>query len=194
VLLDVRAGAHDPASFERAVSAAASVVMLGASRGELVRLVTTDGRDSGFVSAGERIDELLDQLAGVGPSGSGSLTGAAAALGRTATGRLVVCVGSLDAVEHGGLARATDRFGLAVLVATGRLVPSSATGGPVVVAWDGRSDPAVTWRGALATVRGPGGTPAPVPARQAGRVSGPVADRVAGRAPGLSGAGHGGDR
>lgn len=155
VLLDLRAGQHDPDSFERAVSAAASVLMLGAARGELVRLVTTDGRDSGFVAAGERIDELLDQLAGVHPSGTGSLTGAAASLARTATGRLVVCVGSLDAVEHGGLVRATDRFGLSVLLVAGRLVPST-TGGPVVVTWDGSSDPAVAWERALSSLRGPG--------------------------------------
>ena len=62
VLLDLRAGI-DEAAFERAVSAAASVVQLVSRRDELVRLVTTSGADSGFVPAAEQLDELLDRLA-----------------------------------------------------------------------------------------------------------------------------------
>ena len=50
VLLDLRAGPDD-SSFERAVSAAASVVQLAARRDELVRLATTGDVDAAFVPA-----------------------------------------------------------------------------------------------------------------------------------------------
>ena len=151
VLLDLRRSAYasaggapyegtgDPAAddaFERAVSAAASVIVLSARQGELVRLVTTDGDDSGFGGAAELADELLDRLASVEPGGGGSLTGAAARLARTASGRLVVATGLLGADEHGGLATRTHRYGLRVLVAT-RPGVEPVRGGPAVVSWDG---------------------------------------------------------
>jgi len=73
VLLDARATSHTGASFERAVSWAASLVQLAATRGELVRLVTTapsTGRrgsrsDSELqvVSAREHLDTFMDRLA-----------------------------------------------------------------------------------------------------------------------------------
>ncbi|MFZ4518800.1 MAG: DUF58 domain-containing protein [Microthrixaceae bacterium] len=126
----------DEDAFERAVSAAASVIMLSARQGELVRLVTTDGDDSGFGGAGELADELLDRLAAVTPRGAGSLTGAAARLARTASGRLVVATGLLGADEHGGLAARTHRYGLRVVIAT-RPGVEPVPGGPALVRWDG---------------------------------------------------------
>jgi uncharacterized protein (DUF58 family) len=158
VLLDVRAAAHDAESFERSVSAAASVIVLGSGRGEFVRLVTTDGRDSGFVGAWDRADELLDRLAGIEPTGQGSLTATIAQLGRTASGRLVACVGALDAVEHAGLARGSRRFGLAVLVASSRVVASPGPG-PVLVTDDGSVDLPRAWDAAAASLRTVVGAP-----------------------------------
>jgi uncharacterized protein (DUF58 family) len=151
IVLDVRAGQHDTDSFERAVSAAASVVALAASHGEYVRLVTTDGRDSGFVAAWDRADELLDQLAVVEPAARASLTATTARLSRGASGRLVVCVGALDAVEGTGLLRMTRAFGLAVVVATRPPVPAPGVGGPALVVFDEGDDLATAWlRGATA--------------------------------------------
>ena len=149
VLLDVRRGAHDDASFERAVSAAASVVVMAARRQELVRLVTTAGDDSGFVPAGDRVDQLMDRLAEVGVDSRGSLTGTVAHLARRPTGRLVTCVGNLEASEHGGLVDGSRRFGLHVLVVTGRLVTSETVIGPPVVLWDGTTDLATAWAGTV---------------------------------------------
>ncbi len=54
-------------AFERAVSAAASVVQLVADRDEQVRLVCTDGTDTGFLAASEHLDDLMDLLATVEP-------------------------------------------------------------------------------------------------------------------------------
>ncbi len=145
VLVDVRRSAHDEDSFERTVSAAASVVMLAARRNELVRLITTGGSDSGFVPARDRLDELMDRFAELAPDSQGSLTGSVAHLARRPSGRLVTCVGNLEAAEHGGLVRGSRRFGLHVLVVTGRLVASDALGASVVVAWDGRTDLGRAW-------------------------------------------------
>ncbi len=62
VLLDVRASAADPATFERMVSAAASIVVACRERGDRVRLVTTEGVDhAADTSAG--CDAILDLLA-----------------------------------------------------------------------------------------------------------------------------------
>lgn len=100
VVLDTRPGHHHDDGFERAVSAAASVLDLTASRGELCRLVTTDGRDSGFIADRHGLDAAMDLLAGLQPR-EGSITGT--------TRRLAV-----------------DRVGGALVSVVGRLPPSEA--------------------------------------------------------------------
>jgi len=155
VALDIRRTAHDGRTFERTVSAAASVVSMAAARNELVRLVTSGGDDSGFVPARDRVDELMDRLAEVGPDSRGSLTGTVAHLARRPTGRLVTCVGNLEASEHGGLVRGARLFGLHVLVVTGRLVASDAPGGPAVVVWGDDDDLTRAWQEGLAAVPSP---------------------------------------
>ena len=111
VLVDLRAAAHDDRSFERAVTAAASVVELAASRDELVRLVTTGGADSGFVPAVAELDELMDRLAVMdtdpGPHRGDQLIATLEHLRRSQVGRAVVCAGWLD----GAAAAALDAFG-----------------------------------------------------------------------------------
>lgn len=66
VVLDMTADATDQQAFERAVSAAASIVGLAARRDEQVRLICTDGSDTGFLAAAEHLDDLMDLLAMVG--------------------------------------------------------------------------------------------------------------------------------
>jgi hypothetical protein len=60
VLLDVRRATHDAASFEGAVSAAASIVTANSERRDLIRLATTDGADSGFGSGSVHVQALLE--------------------------------------------------------------------------------------------------------------------------------------
>lgn len=162
IVLDRRAGAHRGNSFERAVSVAASLVELAAARGELVRLITTgsapsadarrqgpDDTTTGFVSAGDRLDPLMDRLAGVttwepaplpaplpGPAADGDRAPSAGAtslvervrqLGPSATGRLVICTGDPDGAERLELEQVSSRFGLRILVSTGA-APMSAPG------------------------------------------------------------------
>ena len=72
-MLDVRRATHDPESLEVAVSAAASVVASNSDRNDLVRLVTTDGSDSGFALGRVHLESMLEHLAVVNASSSASL-------------------------------------------------------------------------------------------------------------------------
>ncbi|MBI2708315.1 MAG: DUF58 domain-containing protein [Actinobacteria bacterium] len=71
ILLDVRRSATDEATFERQVSAAASIAVAVHRRGDLVRLVTSDGSDTGFGAGNVDLERILEHLAIVQPSGSG---------------------------------------------------------------------------------------------------------------------------
>ena len=165
VVLDVRRTAHDPESFERAVSAAASVVEHTAEQGDLVRLVTTDGTDSGVVGA-EVESQLLDELAAVHLSGAGSLAATVGSLrGDESSGRLVVCTGVLEPMAHAALTEATRGWGLRILVVTGRCTPSNAPEPPLLIEHTG-DDLTGAWR------RGTAG------AADTSRSSRPAADRT----------------
>ena len=155
VVVDTRRQAHDAASFERAVAAAASVVELAARTGELIRLVSTDGIDSQMVSAESNESDLLDRLAMVAVSGTGSMAATMAALGPTTAGRIVVCTGTLDTVAHAGLCDATRRWELRVLVATGAVAPSADTSPPALVHWPSETDLSEAWSVGTAELRDP---------------------------------------
>ncbi len=148
VLLDLRRAAHDDDTLERAVSAAASVVEHAAAHGELIRLVTTDGTDSGVVGA-EAEEHLLDELAAVRASGGGSLASVLASLpGGTGSGRLVVCTGNLEASGHDAVTSATRGWDLRVLVACGSCTTSGAADPPLLVEHRGE-DLTAAWRRSL---------------------------------------------
>jgi uncharacterized protein (DUF58 family) len=154
VVLDLRAGTDD-ASFERAVSAAASVVLLASRRDELVRLMTTGGADSGFVPAAEQVDELTDRLAvvSVDPPRRDRpepLLGLLGQLGSTSAGRVVTCTAGLTATDAAGLGRAARGIGLHIVVATGTSAPGVRATGTVVLADDGRQELSTVWESALA--------------------------------------------
>jgi uncharacterized protein (DUF58 family) len=63
VLLDMDSATYDPASFEEAVSAAASIVSANSQRRDLVRLVTSDGTDTGFGVGRTHLEAMLERLA-----------------------------------------------------------------------------------------------------------------------------------
>ena len=65
VALDVRVGAHRGATFEAAVSAAASVVVAACAGDDTARLVTSAGLDSGSAGGDAHVEEVLDLLAAV---------------------------------------------------------------------------------------------------------------------------------
>jgi uncharacterized protein (DUF58 family) len=65
VLLDVRRAVHTEATFERAVSATASLLVAAEVRGDEIRLVTTEGTDSGYGAGASVLAAMLEFLAAV---------------------------------------------------------------------------------------------------------------------------------
>jgi uncharacterized protein (DUF58 family) len=129
VVLDDRRTVHTVQSFERAVSAAASIVLAGARRRDLVRLVTASGTDSGFGAGRPHVEGLLDALACIEPARSADLTAPAGVLGRTGvSGALVVLSGDTDPTELETFGAHLQPSGLVALLAFTR----APTDGPVV--------------------------------------------------------------
>lgn len=102
VLLDTRPSAHDEASFEAAVEAAASVVARLARSVLPVEVITTDGRTLGATGAGGRHGLggealIMDQLAVVETSAPERLAGAVRPLrAQVRRGLLVAVMGTLS--------------------------------------------------------------------------------------------------
>jgi uncharacterized protein (DUF58 family) len=92
VMLDVRGSAHSGASFERAVSAAASVVRACFRHHHLVRFLATDGTDSGVGTGLAHVEGIMEYLAVVEPEGGGSMRSAIEAVRRTSPGGVLVAV------------------------------------------------------------------------------------------------------
>jgi len=117
VLLDVRSHAHHPASFELAVSAAASVLSACSGRGDQVRLATTGGSDSGFQGGRAHLDSCLLHLATVGLQPEASLLASVEAVGRsTPGGALVLVTAALTQSERQRLSGLGGRFAKVVVV------------------------------------------------------------------------------
>jgi uncharacterized protein (DUF58 family) len=103
IVLDTRADAHTTDTFERAVSAAASVAVACNGRRFLVRLVTTGGIDTGFGTGTAHLDRLLELLATVQTDDDGSLTRTVDALRRgPSAGALALLLGGADDGAAGG--------------------------------------------------------------------------------------------
>jgi uncharacterized protein (DUF58 family) len=118
VLLDLKSSA----SFERSVSAAASVVALEAEQGGLIRLVTTAPQSvalSGieFVNAADQFDQLQDRLAQVAQSPKAvSIQSLLQLLDAQDGGRLVICAGSMTSTDLGVIQRGSRQFSSRVLL------------------------------------------------------------------------------
>jgi len=117
VLLDHRRRAHTGESLELAVSAAASILSAGWRRRSLVRLVTSDGVDSGFAAGIAHTEAILEHLATVQASRHDRLTDVLVGLRRSGNGgaRAAVATGGRS-VEIEALARLRGRFGVVTLV------------------------------------------------------------------------------
>ena len=125
VLLDNRRHAYDDDTYEAAVSATASVVVACSRRRDLVRVVTTNGGDSGFGTGGAHVDAILEYLATVNPSEQGTLQAATTTLHRTsAGGALVAVLGSADRPEIDAVLRLKSSYGAVSVV----VFPTAAGG------------------------------------------------------------------
>ncbi len=152
VVLDVRVASYEGDSFERAVSAAASVLTAAARRDDLVRLITTDGTDSGFGPGTSQLDRLMEHLALVDVTARARLSAALTRLSaRPAAGSLVSVVGLVPSGDLAALVGLRAREPEAVVVrfegARSAAVPANATaveGRGVAVCPDGSPFP-VAW-------------------------------------------------
>jgi uncharacterized protein (DUF58 family) len=125
VVLDVRRASHSEASLERAVSAAASIVTTAYRSQHHLRLLGTDGVDSGIGNSLGHVEAIMEYLATVDVSGHGTMRGVLEGLRRSPqSGALVVILGRATRNELDALAALRRTFGATVMVVTeGRDAP-----------------------------------------------------------------------
>ena len=118
ILLDVRAAVHSAATFETAVSAAASIHHACRQRHALIRMVLSDGLDSGFAGGHAHAQAILEHLATVATSTHDRLAGVAASLRRAGNGGALAVVTTTRArpSDLDTIARLRGRYGCLVLV------------------------------------------------------------------------------
>lgn len=128
IVLDLRRAAHTPESLELAISAAASIVRSCCLAGSLVRVVATDGTDSGFGVGHAHLDAIQTRLAGVRAGSQPQFATALAVLRRGNRGGslTVVTTSIVPAKDLESLSRLKSRYGRMVLV---QFDPSSWAGG-----------------------------------------------------------------
>lgn len=117
VVLDTSPAAYDPAGFEEAVDAAASVLASVAYAGFPAQLITTGGTQAGDTSRAVAPAVFLDALAAVVPEASGSLALAIDRLSRRrGSGTLVVVSGAVDAADRARVAGLRSRYDRVLLI------------------------------------------------------------------------------
>ena len=113
----MRAATNSPASLELLISAAASIVMASARRQDLIRLVTTDGFDSGFANGHVHGEAIMEHLASVPAAREDTFDAVLDRLVRSSPGgALIAVVADLDAATRDRLLRLRQRFGSVTVV------------------------------------------------------------------------------
>ncbi len=133
IVLDTRARLHTETSLEAAISAAASVVTACWQHGSVVRLVTTDGVDSGFGSGAGHLEVVLARLAKLEPAGDGP--GGLDSLGpnRAVDGAVaVITTSGIDTVDLERLTRLARSPSAVTLVAFDGRRPREAARWPAI--------------------------------------------------------------
>jgi uncharacterized protein (DUF58 family) len=118
ILLDIRTRAHTAASLEIAVSAAASIHAASHRSYSLVRLLSTDGTDSGFGTGHSHAEAVLEHLATLHASREDHFAGVAANLRRAGNGGslAIVTTDRASTADLEAMARLRTRYGTIVLV------------------------------------------------------------------------------
>ena len=152
VLVDVRASTNTADSLELVISAAASIVASSARRQDLVRLVSTDGADSGFAAGHAHIEAIMEHLASVEATNEAAFQRVLDRLARGAPGgALVVVVALVGQAELERLARLRPRFGSLSIVQFDRS------------SWDPSAPPTASAPTGPACCRSPARHPSPRP-------------------------------
>jgi uncharacterized protein (DUF58 family) len=121
ILVDIRRTTTTAEAADVAVSAAASIVLACWRRQDLVRLLTTDGTDTGFAAGHNQVDAIMEHLATVQPSTENNFRASVDRLGRGSTGgAFVAIVPQLGSGELEALARLRNRFGWTRIVIVDR--------------------------------------------------------------------------
>jgi uncharacterized protein (DUF58 family) len=122
IALDVRPGSYDEAAFERAVSAAASVASAAFRQRHVVRVISSDGFDSGIGAGLSQAEAILAYLAGVPLTmASGPVFDQLTHFGQG--GLLVVATSEWPVADLAMLASLRARFRRVVLVGTTGTAP-----------------------------------------------------------------------
>ena len=117
VLVDVRSSTNTVDSLELVISAAASIVAAAGRRQDLIRLVSTDGADSGFAAGHAHLEAIMEHLASVEATNEANFQRVLDRLARGAPGgALVVVVAAVRQGELERLARLRPRFGSLTIV------------------------------------------------------------------------------
>ena len=118
ILLDVRHGVHNAASLELAVSAAASIHAASRRTDSLVRLLSTDGTDSGYGTGHAHAEAILEHLATVETTRDNRFAAVSASLRRAGNGGSLAVITTDRAVgaDLDAMARLRSRYGTIVLV------------------------------------------------------------------------------
>lgn len=154
ILLDTRRGAYGGPAFERAVSAAASIVVAANRRRFLIRLVTAGGLDTGFGAGAAHVEAAMEHLAVVRTGDGGDLGGTLDALRRAGNGGAIAAlIGGRAPSDVAVAGRLRTAYGHATVVVfgTGRLDRSNL--GPAVVVVDDANPFAPAWDAALGRPR-----------------------------------------
>jgi uncharacterized protein (DUF58 family) len=132
VLVDLRSAVHSSESLELAVSAAASIIHAGWRDRRQVRLLATDGTDSGYGAGHGHLEAMLEYLASADTHVQPSLSPTLASLARhgTSGGVALVTTDRVSDSDFGAISRQGARWGSVALV----LIERSA--------WDGSAPPA----------------------------------------------------
>jgi uncharacterized protein (DUF58 family) len=135
VVLDTRRANHTAASFERAVSAVASVVNAAARERHHLRVLATDGTDLSPGTGLAHAESVLGWLATVDVEGHGSLRRTLSGLQRPSNGgALVVVTGRTSSSDLEAMAALRRTFRSVVDVVTEGPVPTATASGSVVIA------------------------------------------------------------
>lgn len=118
VLADLRGPQHSPASLELVLSAAASVLHASFLAGRQIRLVTSDGLDTGFGSGHTQLTTVLGRLAAATAGPRGTMAAGLSVLDRGGTtgGVAVVTTEAATDEDLAALRRLAGRFGSVAVV------------------------------------------------------------------------------
>lgn len=117
VLLDVRGAAHTGESLELCVSGAASIVAATARRNDLIRFVTSAGIDSEFGAGSEHVEAIMEHLAVLPASTTGSLRRSIDMLARGSNGgAMVVLLADVPDDDVRAAAMLRTRYGSLTIV------------------------------------------------------------------------------